>query len=271
VSALLDLNGFVQGPDGVYSADLGGRVFDYSDGEQIEQNLHRILSDANDLSSESEELQAHISDWPTEYHLSKTRANLLRSLSFEGVTRVLELGCGCGAITRFLGEQPGLVVDSVEGSASRARLAALRCRDLENVTISTANFNEITLPEDYYDLILFVGVTEYAGRFSDRDTDQAALQDLLAIAQRATRDQGVTLVAIENRLGLKYLLGANEDHYAVPFVGLDDYPASTGIRTYSRAEWLQQITQAGFTNHRFYYILFLIIRCQRRSSLKKPL
>ncbi len=59
------------------------------------------------------------------------------------------------------------------------------------------------------------------------------------MGRRAAKANGVILVAIENRLGLKYLLGACEDHYAIPYIGLDDYPDSTGIRTYSQAEWVR--------------------------------
>jgi len=199
VPTLAELNGFQRVKNGVYSAEQDDRVFKYSDGERSEAQLYEILSSANDLSSHSTELQSAICDWPTEYHLSEARANLLRSFNFEGVSRVLELGC---AITRFLGEHEGLEVDSVEGSPVRASLAALRCRDLDNVNVLTANFNDLVLPENHYDLILFVGVTEYAGRFSDRESDHEALQDLLSLAHKASTEKGVTLVAIENSLSI---------------------------------------------------------------------
>ena len=252
-SKLIELNGFKRSNDGVYSIGADRATFDYSDGEDSEYKLKQILSNAENLASDSSELEEHISDWPSEYHLSSTRANLLRCLDLSGVKRVLELGCGCGSITRYLGEQSHLEIDSIEGSQTRAALAALRCKNLDNVTISTANFNQINLPENYYDLVLFVGVTEYAGRFSVADNDEEALQNLLTLAKSATTEKGLTLIAIENRTGLKYLMGANEDHYGVPYIGVENYPNSTGIRTYTKQEWLQQISQAGFSNNTFLY------------------
>ncbi len=242
-----ELNEFKKNAQGVFSADEDGSDFNYSDGQASEKALYDILSEAKDLSSDSQELQDKITDWPTEYHLSTTRANLLRALNLSGVKRVLELGCGCGSITRYLGEQTDIEVDAVEGSKTRAALAKLRCVELENVQISSANFNDIELPTAEYDLVLFVGVTEYAGRFSSANSDQEALQELLAMGKRAAKADGVVLVAIENRLGLKYALGANEDHYALPYVGIQNYPQADGIRTYSKAEWLEQISAANFS------------------------
>ncbi|NND81965.1 MAG: class I SAM-dependent methyltransferase [Gammaproteobacteria bacterium] len=252
-SELTRLNGFKKGDNGVFSAAGETAKFDYSDGQESEQRLHAILSNAEDLSSESQQLRSQITDWPSEYHLTSLRANLLRPLDLTGVERVLELGCGCGAITRYLSDNTEAQIDAVEGSPVRAELAALRCRDADNVTISTGNFNELTLPKNHYDLILFVGVTEYAGRFSDRDSDQAALQDLLALARGAGRADVIVLIAIENRLGLKYALGASEDHYGIPMIGIQNYPESTGIRTYSKTEWISQIEQAGFEHNVFCY------------------
>ncbi len=253
MSVLLELNGFVKSPNGVW-APKGERLdFNYSDGQKVEQKLAEVLSNASDLSSESRELNQQIVDWPTEYHLSSVRANLLRGLDLSGVKRVLELGAGCGSITRYLAEQPDIEVDSVEGSDIRASLAAMRCRDLSNVTIITANFNEIVFPEDYYDLVLFVGVTEYAGRFSSAKSDQESLQELLTMAHTTCKGDGVTFIAIENRTGLKYALGANEDHYGIPYIGIENYPNSTGIRTYSKKEWRQQVDSSAYSYCSFLY------------------
>lgn len=227
--------------------------FDYSDGEEVERYLYQVLNGAGDLGTRSEELQSAIIDWPSEYHLSGDRANLLRPYDLERVDRVLELGSGCGAISRYLGEL-GKQVDAVEGSAVRAHLGKLRCRDLENVRVINANFNDLMFPQGYYDLILFVGVIEYARKFyQEADDDRSAAQAILTQSKTYLNDKGLILVAIENRLGLKYLLGAHEDHYAKRYIGVNGYRDSAGIATYSQDEWRTLIKDSGFKHVGFSY------------------
>ena len=39
--------------------------------------------------------ESHIKDWPSEYHLSSKRAQLLSGFEFDRKARVLEVGAGC--------------------------------------------------------------------------------------------------------------------------------------------------------------------------------
>lgn len=249
-SPVVTLNHLVQNENDVYSVPTDAALFNYTDGEQVEARLREILTSTADLASNSIELQQHITDWPTEYHLTTARANLLRGFDLSGVKRVLELGCGCGAISRYLGEQ-GIQVDAIEGSSMRAELAALRCRDLADLNFITANFNELSFPEDYYDLVLFVGVTEYAGRFSEQQSDEQAVLDLLANARSTLTANGQVVIAIENRVGLKYLQGACEDHFGRPYIGVDCYPDDEGIRTYTYQEWHSLLDAANLPSREF--------------------
>jgi GT2 family glycosyltransferase/SAM-dependent methyltransferase len=227
--------------------------FGYSDGDSTEDYLVQVLESASDVSSTSAELESHIRDWPSEYHLRALRANLLRPFEFAGGGPVLELGCGFGAITRYLGER-GFAVDAVEGSLRRARGARARCRDLDRVEIAVADFNTLALPGRHYRLALLVGVLEYAAMFTDGalSPDDAAATLLGRLAD-SIADDGVVLVAIENRFGLKYLLGANEDHAGVPYVGIHGYPGITHVRTWSRERLEVMAREAGFEALEFYY------------------
>src|SRR5918993_1946296 len=138
--------------------------FNYSDGNETEDYLLKIIREANDLSLASHHWHQYIKDWPTKYHLSPQRADLLRPLQDSLKNKsVLEIGCGCGAVTRFLGES-GALVTALEGSARRCEITAARCRDLSNVNVVCDSF-ETFRSHTTYDLINLIGVLEYSNLF----------------------------------------------------------------------------------------------------------
>jgi len=136
----------------------------YSDGAEVEERLYRVIRDAKDCSTFSRELPPAITDWPSEYHLSRGRHCLLRPLGIKPGDTVLELGAGCGAITRHLGEIGAQVV-AVEGSLLRARMAAERCRGLSNVTVYADDLLSFETNQRF-DWVLLVSVLEYAPLFA---------------------------------------------------------------------------------------------------------
>ncbi|HER62908.1 MAG TPA: class I SAM-dependent methyltransferase, partial [Desulfobacteraceae bacterium] len=243
-SPMVALNGLVHAGYGLWSRSIDQSI-DYSDGDAAENTLMEILRGTRDRSSYSLELEAAIYDWISEYHLSSERANIYRFLDLEGVQNGLELGAGCGAITRYLGEL-GMSLDAVEGNRRRAEICRLRCNELENVSIVHANFNKLRLPEATYDAVFLNGALEYAGMFLPGSTDdRSALLEVLSRALSSLKEQGLLCIAIENRLGLKYFLGAREDHFGREYVGLYGYPEEIGIRTYDRNEWESILASLG--------------------------
>jgi len=224
-----------------------GKQIDYSDGPIIECRLERILKKAKDCSSDSEELQAQITDWPTEYYLTQKRSQLLKGFNFHHSQKVLEIGCGHGAVTRFLGETFDEVV-AVEGSLRRASIARLRTKDMKNVTIVCAPFQEIKFQQKF-DIIFCIGVFEYSKIFinSDKPFDFA-----LDFFKNLLTPTGVLILAIENQFGLKYFTSAREDHTDIMFDGLEGYPRYDKERTFGYNE-LKSLLYGHFQNVDFYF------------------
>jgi O-antigen biosynthesis protein len=221
---------------------IGGEV-EYADGS--EDPVLEILEEADDRSTASDELARHIRDWPTRYHLARQRANLLRPLNLGPGTRVLDVGAGTGALARHVAET-GADVVALEGTLPRARAAAARCDGLQNVEVVCGPVDTFDDP-DGFDVVLCVGVLEYAG------------EGLLARLRSLTRPDGVVVVAIENQLGLKYLLGYGEDHLGQPWAGVEGYrgpppgPGASEPRTWSRRRLGGLLAQAGFPAQRWLF------------------
>jgi GT2 family glycosyltransferase/2-polyprenyl-3-methyl-5-hydroxy-6-metoxy-1,4-benzoquinol methylase len=222
----------------------GATAFGYSDGDAVENRLWEAIRSSADISLFSSELRRHQTDWPSIYHLSAARANLLRPLGgLIAGAQVLEIGAGCGAVTRYLGEQ-GAEVLALEGSCRRAAIAAERCRDLDNVALLCDRFQDFET-STRYDIVTLVGVLEYARIFSD-DSTEDAVHALLVKARALLKENGVLLVAIENQLGLKYFAGAREDHLGRAMSGIQDHYCSDSVVTFGRHELERRVLGAGF-------------------------
>ncbi len=222
--------------------------FKYSDGDKTEESLLACLRSCNDVSSFSVELRQHIRDWPSEYHFSAVRHNLLRPFSFGPGMRILELGCGCGAITRYLGET-GATVIAVEGSARRAGIARERCRDLPNVQVRCVNLMDYC-DDQQFDHVLMIGVLEYAQQYVPaHDPVRACLEK----AGSLLSESGTLFLAIENQIGLKYFNGCDEDHVGIPYYGIQGLYKNDDPRTFGKSVLTQHLAAAGFRRKTFVY------------------
>ena len=131
----------------------------YRDG--AEERLWEIVHQASDKSSGSIEMLESAEGWAEQYHTHPARANILRAVDIPRDAKVLEIGAGCGPITRYLGETAA-VVDAVEPVVARARVARERTRDLRNVEVFAGQLEDLpALPT--YDFVVVIGVLEYVG------------------------------------------------------------------------------------------------------------
>lgn len=204
--------------------------FGYTDGAWVEKHLRTAFNATQDLSASSAELETHIVDWASEYHLTRKRKNLLSNLTYNRSDSVLEIGCGCGAISRFLGETFDNVT-SVEGSYERARLARMRTSDLDSVEVVNSRFQDLGV-EYAFDAVFCIGVWEYSPSYID---GKNPFEDGLAAIKRMLKPNGYLVLAIENQFGLKYFANSREDHVCRFFEGLEGYPRSSHmVSTFGR-------------------------------------
>lgn len=212
----------------------------YRDG--AEAALHDLVmaTDPASLGSADDTLLSHARGWAERYHVHPARANVVRPLALPAGARVLEIGAGCGAVTRYLGETVALV-DALEPVPARARVARARTRDLDNVEVFVGMLEDVP-DEPQYDVVVVVGVLEYVGGGSASDE---AYRAFLEGIRRRLLPGGTLVLAIENKLGVKYLAGAPEDHSDRVFDSLESYPRTSPARTFDRRSLEALVRSAG--------------------------
>jgi len=100
------------------------------------------------------------------------------------------------------------------------------------VEIYVGLLDDVPLAEAY-DVVVIMGVLEYVGHGSP---DASIYAGFLERAASLLRPGGTLVLGIENRLGVKYLVGAPEDHLGRAFETLEGYDEASVARTFSRRE-----------------------------------
>lgn len=219
----------------------------YSDGP-IEEVLLEIAK--NYREEELNQVIAERKDWSVLYHFSHVRQNILEWLPIGKEEHVLEIGSGCGAITGALARK-AKDVTCIELSKMRSTINAFRNRAYDNIRILVGNFQDIEKNlEQTFDYITLIGVFEYSeGYIGTKEPYTEMIRRISA----HLKPGGKLVIAIENRLGLKYWAGCTEDHVGTYFEGIEGYPNTTGVKTFSRKELKDIIESVGNFETKFYY------------------
>lgn len=204
-----------------------------------EGGVEAALRRATDLSDLSDELVAAGPGWPTMADCARERGHIVRALDLAPDACVLEVGAGCGAVTRHLAERVGSV-DALEPVPYRARLAARRVADIPTAQVVVGAVEDIPVAP-VYDVIVVIGVLEYVGGWRGREDRLAFLSRLRA----CLRPGGHVVCAIENRFGVSHLAGRAEDHSGRLFEGIEGYPAPTHAETFGRRALEGLFVEAG--------------------------
>ncbi len=135
------------------------------------------------------------------YHLSDLRHGLLNWYPFAENARILELGCGFGALTGLLIEK-GAHVDAVDRDAERVQAVQERFSDTEKLSVYTEDIRTYR-PQETYDCIVIIDLLEeYEGE----------REELIRRCSSWLKDDGVLLLGFRNRNGVKYRCGALDEY-----------------------------------------------------------
>jgi SAM-dependent methyltransferase len=221
----------------------------YNDGDEVEEFIVKIFKEEKDIF----DVLSNDSRWAVLYHLSPRRGNIVTPMGITKTDSVLEIGAGTGAVTGALSTK-AKNVDCVELSRRRSVINAYRNKEHTNINIFVGNFERMNFAKQY-DAAVLIGVLEYAQLYIKSDRP---FFDFLSMIRKLLKPGGKLYIAIENRLGMKYLSGAPEDHCGIPFTGIEGYAVQdrpNSARTFTKSELESLLNAAGFASLYFYYPL----------------
>ncbi len=219
----------------------------YSDGVVEDHILDLVQTYSQE---EYPQVIAREQDWAVLYHLAHERENILSWYPFTPGAKVLEVGSGCGAVTGAVAKAAGEVT-CIDLSKKRSMINAARHKDSGNIKICLGNFQDVEkeLQKDF-DYATLIGVFEYGKGYIG---GEKPYHDFLTTVMEHVRPGGKLLIAIENKFGLKYWAGCREDHVGTYFEGVEGYPRTEGVRTFTRPELIRIMEECGYKNYKFYY------------------
>jgi len=120
-----------------------------------------------------------------------------------------------------------------------------------NLSVISGNVFSAELDTNF-DYVTVIGVLEYSGKYIKT---KSPYLDFLSAAKKFLKKDGVLILAIENKFGLKYWSGCAEDHTGNFFESIEDYPYQKEVKTFSKDELTDLLKQVGFSKLNFYYPL----------------
>ena len=177
--------------------------------------------------------------------------------------QILDIGAGWGQFTIPLAKQNQIC--SLEPTPERLDFikAASKQEGVDqNISYIGADYLDVKF-ENKFDLILSIGVLEWVGAFKTDKPPEETQKEYLSKIKTELKGHGKLVIGIENRLGLKYLMGANDDHTGLPnisFLTLDlakkkynqEVDGELKCFTYSFSEYEKLLQTAGFKKITFH-------------------
>jgi|GEM_PF-760579 len=235
-----------------------------------EENIRRIIEKIQNgtpwKQAVREKFEAN-NPWLYDIVTSPKRTKFLDDFIKPNNLQILDIGAGWGQFTLPLAKENQIC--SLEPTPERLDFiitASEQEKVSKNISFIGADYLDINF-KNKFDLVLSIGVLEWVEKFSNPEiTPEIAQFKFLKKIKKDLSRKGVLVIGIENRLGLKYLFGANDDHTGLPHIScFNKELAKIKFKqvtnqdlqtfTYSLHEYKNMLQKAGFSKITFYAAL----------------
>lgn len=181
--------------------------------------------------------------------MNSIRKNLLNWYPFKENATVLEIGANCGEITKFLCDNCRKVT-TIEFSKKKAEKIQNSIKEKDNLEIIIGNLEDIKL-EEKFDYIILIGTLEYANLIiKDKKNPE---YELINYCKSKLNTNGTLLIAVDNKMGVKYLSGAKSKHCEKVYDSIKD--RFYNGKLFSKRELDKLIEKIGMKHKRYFYPL----------------
>ncbi len=203
-----------------------------------------------------------------------SRADGTFYLSLTKKSTVLDLGSGLGSYSFALSSRVKRVI-SADSSSEFLEFISMRakqddCKNISAVHIDPLDYGKLPFSDKSFDAVIMNGVLEWVGAHAKKGDPLKIQRKCLQEVNRVLKPNGEVWIGIENRFGLRYWLGATDDHLKYysskrvkytsifpRFIANFITKKTIGIpyRTYTHSFWgyRRLLRSAGFLDAEFYY------------------
>lgn len=186
-------------------------------------------------------------------NFSKTtqiRENIINWYDFKDGSNILEIGCDFGQVTKFFCNT-NFKVESIEVDLEKYEYSQKILDKFKNIKLYNKNLIQYYEEKngDKFDYIIVTTAMDRLNEFVLENKKYTAFNKFLEIAQNLLSDDGVILIAIDNKFAIKNFSGAtfrNENSYAI----LEGKQKNTGV--FSKKEIINILNNCEF-KYKFYY------------------
>ena len=199
-------------------------------------------------------------DWDRLFHLSDNRANVVEWLEVASESCALEIGAQTGAISAVISQKYNRYVAlDISDDMNRVFKRRKACEDIEYIVDNICNYADSHQSE--YDDIYMVGCISdaidylsYGDDANDNISDaKAYATKLIEIAKSMLKPNGRLIIATENKLGMKYWAGCQEENNGGYYINIENYPNGEARCTFSKKELKSMLQGIGLNDMDWYY------------------